>query len=594
MIKMPVVHRLLGNGCLRIWVILLFMSMTLFIPVSLFAQKDTVYVQDYFQSQKEGTLNSAIETALHAGTLSNTVFMLSPYGLYILNETIATPAGETLEIIAPKPGVTQETAPPMIAWTSSDVPYKRHNFNIAGEVKMKNVWLFYASMDSARQQLSFRVGDSAAVQGGRCEFENVIFDYSATPQTASGAVEIYARRFQGSFKNCYFRNCADDHFRYYGRALSFPFMSQDLHADSVVFENCTFANIGYVYMQEGGEYSDFVKVNHCTFLNVAMFTLQSGWWRTMSVTNSIFVNTYMYGRFLWEGDFSGTITVVPVESFEFAVPFTDQDRRILFANNSYFIEPWLSNWMATSPHAQELISQNRIEDVPVPQPMLNPTTQALFDSVAFPFMNSANLFDSTYPGFINPPTDTTLLKNWLYHKWNDGADAPWAWKPENSFQRLWPLKENLAYTNDTLLTAGMGGFPLGDLYHWFPERYVEWDAQRGNENTRIAHWRDIGYDSIFTAIGEVQIQPTQFGLSQNYPNPFNPTTKIDYSLADKGRVSLKVFDLLGREIITLVEGTRPAGEHTVTFEAGELASGIYIYQLRSGQFVESKKFLIIK
>src|SRR4030042_3548499 len=88
----------------------------LLFSVSVHAQKVIVNVPDVFASGgQEGTLNDAVQAAINAGTLSNTVFNLTPFGLYILSGTITVPAGQTLEITAPAPGNTQQTAPRMIA-----------------------------------------------------------------------------------------------------------------------------------------------------------------------------------------------------------------------------------------------------------------------------------------------------------------------------------------------------------------------------------------------------------------------------------------------------------------------------------------------
>jgi hypothetical protein len=85
-----------------------------------------------------------------------------------------------------------------------------------------------------------------------------------------------------------------------------------------------------------------------------------------------------------------------------------------------------------------------------------------------------------------------------------------------------------------------------------------------------------------------------YNLDQNYPNPFNPTTLIQYSLQQSGKVTLKVYDMLGREVQTLVNETQNAGRHTVQFNASNLASGVYLYRMESGSFVQVKKMLFIK
>jgi hypothetical protein len=88
--------------------------------------------------------------------------------------------------------------------------------------------------------------------------------------------------------------------------------------------------------------------------------------------------------------------------------------------------------------------------------------------------------------------------------------------------------------------------------------------------------------------------PTDWGLSQNYPNPFNPSTTINYQIPSSGQVTLQVFDVLGREIETLVNGVKQAGSYSVTFNAQNLPSGVYVYRIRGNNFVQSKKMLLIK
>jgi len=88
--------------------------------------------------------------------------------------------------------------------------------------------------------------------------------------------------------------------------------------------------------------------------------------------------------------------------------------------------------------------------------------------------------------------------------------------------------------------------------------------------------------------------PYEYKVFQNYPNPFNPTTTIHYELPLEGFVTLKVFDVLGREVKTLIEGYRTEGRYEVEFDATNLPSGIYIYRLRAGSFVETKKMILMK
>ena len=89
-------------------------------------------------------------------------------------------------------------------------------------------------------------------------------------------------------------------------------------------------------------------------------------------------------------------------------------------------------------------------------------------------------------------------------------------------------------------------------------------------------------------------EPRVYALSQNYPNPFNPTTQISFALPKAGKTTLKVYDLLGREVTTLMDRVMPAGNHTATFDASHLASGIYFYRIESGVFRATKKMMLLK
>ncbi|MCS7211837.1 MAG: T9SS type A sorting domain-containing protein [Chloroherpetonaceae bacterium] len=89
-------------------------------------------------------------------------------------------------------------------------------------------------------------------------------------------------------------------------------------------------------------------------------------------------------------------------------------------------------------------------------------------------------------------------------------------------------------------------------------------------------------------------KPQSFALFQNYPNPVNPSTTIRYALPTAAMVSLKVYDVLGREVATLVSERQAAGEYAVPFNATGLASGVYFYRLQAGSYVETKKMMLAK
>jgi hypothetical protein len=88
--------------------------------------------------------------------------------------------------------------------------------------------------------------------------------------------------------------------------------------------------------------------------------------------------------------------------------------------------------------------------------------------------------------------------------------------------------------------------------------------------------------------------PKEFVLGQNYPNPFNPMTTIDYSLPKDGYVSLKVYNLLGQEVATLVHKEMPAGSHRINWKAQDLPSGVYFYKITVGSYSKTNKMVLLK
>jgi hypothetical protein len=100
--------------------------------------------------------------------------------------------------------------------------------------------------------------------------------------------------------------------------------------------------------------------------------------------------------------------------------------------------------------------------------------------------------------------------------------------------------------------------------------------------------------AVMVGVDEGSIIPSTFALRQNYPNPFNPSTIIGYELPHASRVSLKIYNVLGQEVTTLVNEEKPAGVHEVRFNAAGHASGMYVYRLRAGDFVAVMKLLLLK
>ena len=125
--------------------------------------------------------------------------------------------------------------------------------------------------------------------------------------------------------------------------------------------------------------------------------------------------------------------------------------------------------------------------------------------------------------------------------------------------------------------------------------YVDKNLLAGKYAYRL---KQIDFDGTYeySDIVEVEVNniPTQFSLEQNYPNPFNPTTTISFSILSSAFTSLKVYDVLGNEVATLLSEEKPAGSYEVSFNASGLTSGIYLYKLQAGNVTETKKMTLMR
>jgi len=114
---------------------------------------------------------------------------------------------------------------------------------------------------------------------------------------------------------------------------------------------------------------------------------------------------------------------------------------------------------------------------------------------------------------------------------------------------------------------------------------------RENESTDVL----VRYNTVTSVeVKNELVVPTGFSLCQNYPNPFNPSTSISFSLPSRLFVSLKVFDLIGREVATIVSEEMSAGTYSRQWNAANMSSGIYFYRLQAGSFTETKRLVLLK
>jgi hypothetical protein len=159
----------------------------------------------------------------------------------------------------------------------------------------------------------------------------------------------------------------------------------------------------------------------------------------------------------------------------------------------------------------------------------------------------------------------------------------------------WPEPNGWSISNDQFyidrVISGEGWIVSGTFIQAGTEASGAWSYENGWGTVCSGNWGPIVVTSIKEGSDGI---PQHVELAQNYPNPFNPETQINYSIPHNSFVTLEVYDILGREITTLVNEVKSPGNYEVNFNATNLPSGIYFYRLQAGSFVETKKMILLK
>ena len=374
--------------------------------------------------------------------------------------------------------------------------------------------------------------------------------------------------------------------------------------------------------------------NHNTFVNISNAVFETmGYQVNWVVTNNLFVNTnvqaYYPGLDLGETDQdllpTGIINVDTLSATNNSISanllsdeFTNADpsewpsmRKILVDNNAVYWSPELDDIVAETATAQathlDTLSGVSASDLVSSMITMNSRTAAMFDDdETYPYLTNGTWLESTEaPGFAEDfglldadaslgdfieftvaslPDDNALVITDMRTAENPGDGDTFAYSD-------WPIPVDLSYSNSAYLQAGYNGMPVGDL-NWFPADKASWD--RDAEYADIEAALESG-NRIGVANELVTEAPTSIKLNQNYPNPFNPSTNISFEMPASQRVSLKVYDMLGREVATLINNkVVAAGAQNFTFDASSLSSGVYLYVLKGDNFTQSKRMTLIK
>jgi len=254
---------------------------------------------------------------------------------------------------------------------------------------------------------------------------------------------------------------------------------------------------------------------------------------------------------------------------------------------------------------------------------LNPATAAVR---WYEFRDYGSGWDMYQTGTYSPDNRDRWMASIAMNKYGDIA-LGYSLSSKNDYPSIYITGQTADYSGtgimnveETLVWAGTGSQtdasrwgdysmmsvdPRDDKTFWFTTEYYE-ETAGFDFKTRIAAFRlnsaggagaiaDGGAANTSEASQQIASDvPTEFAVDQNYPNPFNPTTMVTYSVPEAAHVSVKVYNMLGQEVATLVNEVRDAGNHNVSFDAAGLTAGVYIYVMESGSFSETRRMTLLK
>ena len=239
-----------------------------------------------------------------------------------------------------------------------------------------------------------------------------------------------------------------------------------------------------------------------------------------------------------------------------------------------------------------LLSENGGAPVYTYRPWVGYTTKVFF---ALSAAYSPNLNNPPY--YVDFPVDN--MGNWIDSVWNRWLLHDCALLIRNLSQ-----ESNLAIYFDCGMQDETLAYPFNTGFADSLDKLgltYRFRSYEGGHDNHIRERFPIGFcflDSVMNKTGvdisEELVNPEQFNLYQNYPNPFNPSTKISWQSPVSSRQTLKIFDVLGREVATLIDEEKQAGTYEITWNAANLPSGVYFYQLKAGSYTATKKLLLLK
>ncbi|MCF7859541.1 MAG: T9SS type A sorting domain-containing protein [Candidatus Cloacimonetes bacterium] len=500
-----------------------------------------------------GTLNAAVqndEATQQISELNNTIYQLKRGGYYITSGTIEN-VGYELNIQAEE----GKGARPIVRPGVDQGGLSTNSFSPRGNLTLKG--LYVLNVDLLGQLLPNTID-------GRSDSIRITLDDCHFDSTANCFIYMSVDWLKIYMTNCVFSNSIGNYHdtRVYDTAKN--------NVDTVLVQNCTIYNIGG-YCSRGansGGALNYIKWDHNTFYNIGRGFGTVGQTIDTYFTNNLCINSALLGK-----DSLGAY--FPDRVFDNTFYF-----KIVALNNLYAIGRTQTFYL----HHNNFFTDDDYRNYPFPQGVTYPLPYfENYGRKMYEKYNTGEFWFEKRIAFTNPPPIDVGYITRLWYDNDDDRDGrlgnliPAEFSNEGAPFDFSYSTENFSYT------AAENGYPLGDL-NWFPDKKAKWEA-----------------GEILTSLNEETSSfPQKIEFFQNYPNPFNPSTIITFSLAERSNVHLTIYDVLGREITKLLNGSSlNRGIHEIKWDATTMngskrTSNILFARLQADEIFITKKIVMVK
>lgn len=556
-----------------------FLTASLLLILLMSSQKVNAQVYSYLDVQQGyETLNLAISG--DAAMPANRVYRLQRGGVYLLNGTIKNLNKNPIRIFAADgPGKL-----PMIIATATQSGVAYRAFELSCDIHLKNLYV------SGRNNLGLYTDDGKDMIRMKEIGNRVIVDGCLLEHEWKDFVRMDAKGQKIYILNSVLRNGGD-----MTDASDNQFLdTRSLDQDSIVIRNSTLHTATGRAIRTGGTGGTLFRnmiLDHVTWYQLgngdgyrgAVDTVTGPLVETrkiqnLEVTNCLFIDMAFHGDEINKYTVNDTLDYPILGFVPISTPgITDESRKIKVTNNV----------IGTS---EALLAYYKSKDTLKAPVLLNKySINRFFNKYPTNWIQKNNFVENVK--FTDAPTSDKIIAYAKFRRENNMTEqnTPDIWQDRNGIGEdplTWgPADKEFDFSyakSYKSYYSGERGLPIGDL-NWFPDMKKIWEAGGS-----------VGIDKQDNSI------VTEYSLDQNYPNPFNPSTMISFSLPKQSNVSLKIYNMLGQEIASLINNEIVgSGKYTVEWNSKDaanqaVATGVYVYQLKADNMVISKKMLLVK